>query len=44
MKKNNPKTILIKNGAIATLCAKNKVLHSHALLIEGGLIKRIAPQ
>ncbi len=44
MKKNNPKTILIKNGTIATLGEKNKVLYNHALLIEGGLIKRIAPQ
>ncbi len=38
------KTILIKNGIIATLGPKNKVLYGHALLIEGGLIKKIAPQ
>ena len=38
------KTILIKNGIIATLGPKNKVLYGHALLIEDGLIKRIAPQ
>lgn len=38
------KTILIKNGIIATLGAKNKVLYGHALLIEDGLIKKIAPQ
>ncbi len=38
------KTILIKNGVIATLGAKNRVLTGHALLIEDGLIKRIAPQ
>jgi putative selenium metabolism protein SsnA len=38
------KTILIKNGIIATLGPKNKVLYGHALLIEGGLIKEIAPQ
>ncbi len=38
------KTILIKNGTIATLGVENKVLHGHALLIEGGLIKKIAPQ
>jgi putative selenium metabolism protein SsnA len=38
------KTILIKNGTIATLGEKNKVLTGHALLIEDGLIKKIAPQ
>lgn len=38
------KTILIKNGTIATLGVKNKVLTGHALLIEDGLIKKIAPQ
>jgi putative selenium metabolism protein SsnA len=38
------KTILIKNGSIATLGEKNKVLYGHALLIEDGLIKKIAPQ
>ncbi|HCC46874.1 MAG TPA: putative aminohydrolase SsnA [Elusimicrobia bacterium] len=38
------KTILIKNGLIATLGEKNKVLTGHALLIEEGLIKKIAPQ
>ncbi|MDA8131101.1 MAG: putative aminohydrolase SsnA [Elusimicrobia bacterium] len=44
MKKNTAKTILIKNGIIATLGEKNKVLYGHALLIEDGLIKKIAPQ
>ncbi|OGR62834.1 MAG: chlorohydrolase [Elusimicrobia bacterium GWB2_63_22] len=38
------KSILIKNGIIATLGAKNKVLTGHALLIEDGLVKKIAPQ
>ena len=38
------KTILIKNGTIVTLGEKNRVLTGHALLIEGGLIKKIAPQ
>lgn len=38
------KTMLIKNGIIATLGPKNKVLYGHALLIEDGLIKKIAPQ
>ena len=38
------KTILIKNGTIVTLGAKNKVLAGYALLIEDGLIKKIAPQ
>jgi len=38
------KTILIKNGIIATLGEKNKVLTGHALLIEDGLVKKIAPQ
>ena len=42
--KNNKKTILIKNGTIVTLGEKNKVLTGCALLIEGGLIKKIAPQ
>lgn len=38
------KTILIKNGLLATLGEKNKVLSGYALLIEDGLIKKIAPQ
>ncbi|MDD2804723.1 MAG: putative aminohydrolase SsnA [Elusimicrobiales bacterium] len=38
------KSILIKNGIIATLGEKNKILTGHALLIEDGLIKKIAPQ
>ncbi|PIU19636.1 MAG: chlorohydrolase [Elusimicrobia bacterium CG08_land_8_20_14_0_20_59_10] len=38
------KNILIKNGIIATLGEKNKVLTGQALLIENGLIKKIAPQ
>lgn len=38
------KTILIKNGVIATLGEKNRVLYGHALLIDGGLVKKIAPQ
>ena len=38
------KNILIKNGIIATLGEKNKVLYGHALLVEDGLIKKIAPQ
>ncbi len=38
------KTILIKNGIIATLGEKNRVLTGHALLIEDGLVGKIAPQ
>ena len=38
------KNILIKNGTIVTLGEKNRVLTGHALLIENGLIKKIAPQ
>lgn len=38
------KSILIKNGIIATLGEKNRVLNGYALLIEDGLIKKIAPQ
>ncbi len=38
------KTILVKNGVIATLGEKNRVLTGHALLIEDGLIKKIGPQ
>ncbi|RCK75102.1 MAG: S-adenosylhomocysteine deaminase [Ignavibacteriae bacterium] len=36
-------TILIKNGIIITLGEPNKVLYGHSLLIENGLIKKIAP-
>ncbi len=35
--------ILIKNGVVVTLGEHNRVLHDHALLIEKGLIKSIAP-
>ncbi|OGS07655.1 MAG: chlorohydrolase [Elusimicrobia bacterium RIFOXYA12_FULL_51_18] len=38
------KTILIKNALIATLGEQNRLLKNHAILIEGGLIKKIAPQ
>ena len=38
------KTILIKNALIATLGASNKLLKNHAILVEDGLIKKIAPQ
>ncbi len=38
------KTILIKNGTIVTLGEKNRVLTGCALLIEDGLVKKIAPQ
>ncbi|MBI5744751.1 MAG: putative aminohydrolase SsnA [Elusimicrobia bacterium] len=38
------KTILIKNGIIATLGEKNRVLTGHALLTEDGLVKKIGPQ
>jgi putative selenium metabolism protein SsnA len=37
-------SILIKNGIIVTLGEKNQVLTGHALLIEDGLLKNIAPQ
>ena len=37
------KTLLIKNGTIVTLGEKNRVLTGHAILVEDGLIKRIAP-
>ena len=36
------KTILIKNGIIATGGENNKVLYGHSLLIEGNKIKKIA--
>jgi putative selenium metabolism protein SsnA len=36
-------TILIKGGVIATLGAKNRVLHGHAILIENDRIAKIAP-
>jgi putative selenium metabolism protein SsnA len=38
------KNILIKNGTVVTLGAKNRVLTGYAVLIEGGLVKKIAPQ
>jgi len=38
------KTILIKNAVIATLGEKNRLLRGYSILIEGGLIKKIAPQ
>lgn len=38
------KTILIKNGTIVTFGEHNKILKGYALLIQGGLIKKIAPQ
>jgi putative selenium metabolism protein SsnA len=38
------KNILIKNALIATLGAGNKLLKGHAILVEDGLIKKIAPQ
>jgi len=38
------KSILIKNAVIATLGPENRLLRNHAILIEDGLIKRIAPQ
>ena len=37
------KTLLIKNAIIATLGDKNRVLYNHAILCEGGEIKKIAP-
>lgn len=36
-------TMLIRNGTIVTLGASNRVLYDHALLVEGGRIRRIAP-
>lgn len=42
--RNMKHTILIKNGIIATLGEKNRVLTGYAILIEDGLIKKIAPQ
>lgn len=38
------KNILIKNALIATLGANNRLLKNHAILVEDGLIKKIAPQ
>ena len=37
-------TLLIKNGIIVTLGETNRVLYDHAILCEGGRIKKIAPQ
>jgi putative selenium metabolism protein SsnA len=36
-------TLLIKNGIIITLGDNSKVLYNHSVLIENGLIKKIAP-
>jgi putative selenium metabolism protein SsnA len=38
------KTILIKNAVVATLGPDNHLLRNYAILIEDGLIKKIAPQ
>lgn len=38
------RNLLVKNGIIVTLGDENKVLYDHALLIQDGLIKKIAPQ
>jgi len=38
------RNLLIKNGIIVTLGDENRVLYNHALLIQDGLIKTIAPQ
>lgn len=35
-------TLLIKNGVIVTLGGRNRVLRDHAILCEGGKIKKIA--
>ena len=37
-------TILIENGIIITLGDSNKVLYDHSLVIENGLITKIAPK
>lgn len=39
----NASAILIKNGIIATLGENGRVLNNHAILVEGGLVSRIAP-
>ena len=36
-------TLLIKNGIIITLGENSKVLYNHSVLVENGLIKKIAP-
>jgi len=36
-------TLLIKNGIIITLGDNSRVLYNHSVLIENGLIKKIAP-
>jgi len=38
------RNLLIKNGIIVTLGDENQVLYGQALLIQDGLIKKIAPQ
>jgi putative selenium metabolism protein SsnA len=40
--KKNPQRILIENGIIVTLGENNKVLYGKSLLIEDGIIKKIA--
>lgn len=37
-------TILIKNGIIITLGEPCKVLYDHSILLDGGIIKKIAPK
>jgi len=41
---NKARTILIKNGIVATLGDANKVLYGHAVLCESKFIKKISPQ
>jgi len=41
-KQKSPDTLLIKNGIIITLGAQGRVLRNHAILCEGGRIKKIA--
>ncbi len=36
-------TLLIKNGTLATLGENNRILTDHSLLVENGVIKKIAP-
>jgi putative selenium metabolism protein SsnA len=39
----NASALIIKNGRIATLGDSGRVLENHAILVEGGLVSRIAP-
>src|SRR5208282_5379702 len=39
-----PDRLLIENGTVLTLGKTSKVLHGHSVLIESGLVAKVAPK